>query len=75
MEGKKLDTDQMIQGVKIGAEYTHRNKELEANLEKSGVDMGMKATHKQQDLEIRKAQIAENRAARNSKNSIGDVTE
>ena len=75
MEGKKLDTDQMIQGVKIGAEYTHRNKELEANLEKSGVDMGMKATQKQQDLEIRKAQIAENRAARNSKNTNREGTE
>ena len=75
LEGKKLDTDQMIQGVKIGAEYSHKNKELEANLEKSGVDMGMKATQKQQDLEIRKAQIAENRAARNAKNTNREGTE
>ena len=75
LEGKKLDTDQMIQGVKIGAEYSHKNKELEANLEKSGVDMGMKATQKQQDLEIRKAQIAENRAARNAKNTKQEGSE
>ena len=75
LEGKKLDTDQMIQGVKIGAEYTHKNKELEANLEKSGVDMGMKATQKQQDLEIRKAQIDENRAARNAKNNKQEGSE
>jgi hypothetical protein len=65
LEDKKLDVDQMIQGVKLGAEYTYKNKELEVDLEKIGIDMGMKSTQKQQDLAMRKAELEENRAARN----------
>jgi hypothetical protein len=48
----------MIQGVKIGAEYSQRNKELDADMQKSGVDMGMRAAQMDKDHGHRSAQLS-----------------
>ena len=49
-----MDSQERIEGVKIGAKTTFDKEKLQADQQTRGVELGMQAVHKQQDIQASK---------------------
>ena len=52
LDKAKMDSQERIEGVKIGAKTTFDKEKLQADQQTRGVELGMQAVHKQQDMQI-----------------------
>jgi hypothetical protein len=51
LDKAKMDSQERIEGVKIGAKTTFDKEKLQADQQTRGVELGMQAVHKQQDMQ------------------------
>jgi hypothetical protein len=54
LDKAKMDSQERIEGVKIGAKTTFDKEKLQADQQTRGVELGMQAVHKQQDIQASK---------------------
>jgi hypothetical protein len=52
LDKAKMDSQERIEGVKIGAKTTFDKEKLQADQQARGVELGMQAVHKQQDMQL-----------------------
>jgi len=52
LDKAKMDSQERIEGVKIGAKTTFDKEKLQADQQTRGVELGMQAVHKQQDMQV-----------------------
>jgi len=52
LDKAKMDSQERIEGVKIGAKTTFDKEKLQADQQTRGVELGMQAVHKQQDMQL-----------------------
>ena len=52
LDKAKMDSQERIEGVKIGAKTTFDKEKLQAGQQTRGVELGMQAVHKQQDMQL-----------------------